>query len=255
MLSLADSLRRAVARRFFLALRRATHRLPSRLRSVQKERLLVVAPHLDDEAIPCGGTLLLHARAGSTVHVVFTTDSGGPSADPSARQTLRAARAEEAAAAKRVLGYASEEFFDFADGTLVRHEQALRDRLAHTIRSFAPTQIFCPFPADSHADHQATAIATGDAAVATGFRREIWAYEVWTTMWPNVAIDISEVAHEKERAIACYASQMEDRDYVGAIMGLNRFRGLPHRVSHAEAYYACPPPEFRKLTAKLDRLP
>lgn len=252
---LADRLRQVVARRFFVALRRATHRLPARLREVDAQRLLVVAPHLDDEAIPCGGLLLLHARAGGATHVVFTTDSGGVGDDPVARQTLRALRRTEAAAARTVLGYASDETYDFPDGKLVRHEAALAERLAETVRTFAPTRILCPFPADSHADHQATALATGRAAVAAGFTGEIWAYEVWTTLWPNVGVDISAVATDKERAIACYASQLDDRDYVAAVMGLNRYRGLQHRVAFAEAYYACSASEFVALTAHLDRIP
>ncbi|MEZ5964307.1 MAG: PIG-L family deacetylase [Planctomycetota bacterium] len=251
----ADRLRRTVARRFLVALRRATHRLPARLRALQKERVLVIAPHLDDEAIPCGGTLLLHAGLGSDAHVVFTTDSAGVSDEPTARQALRDLRRREAAAAKRILGYGSDEMYDFPDGRLVRHEDALRQRLVGSVRTFAPTQILCPFPADSHADHQATALATAHAVAAVGFSGEIWAYEVWTTLWPNVGVDISSVAADKQRAIACYASQLDDRDYVAAVMGLNRYRGLQHRVEFAEAYYVCSAREFGALAANLDRIP
>ncbi len=228
--------------------------MPSRLRTVQKERVLVIAPHMDDEAIPCGGTLLLHARVGSTVHVVFTSDSSGGSQNADARERVRTARLNEVAAAQKVLGYASQEVLGFPDGQLVQHERAMRERLTAAVGTFGPTQILCPFPADSHADHQATALATGQAATAASFRGEVWAYEVWTPLWPNVCIDITSVAAEKERAIACYASQLEDRDYVSAIMGLNKYRGLRHQVPFAEAYYACPPSEFCNLTASLDRL-
>jgi LmbE family N-acetylglucosaminyl deacetylase len=252
---LVDRLRRAVARRFFVALRRATHRLPSRLRTVAKERVLVIAPHMDDEAIPCGGTLVLHTRAGSTVHVLFTTDSSGLSSDPAARAHLRATRQREVKAAQAVLGYQSAESLDFPDGALVKHEPALRERLRAAIAQFAPTQILCPFPADSHGDHQATAVATAHAAAAANFGGEIWSYEVWTPLWPNACIDITSVAAEKERAIACYASQLDDRDYLSAVLGLNRYRGLRHQVPLAEAYYVCPTSEFRTLTAALDRLP
>lgn len=255
MPSLADRLRIAVARRFFVALRRATHRLPVRLAKVTKERVLVVAPHHDDEAIPCGGTLLLHARIGSTTHVVFATDSGGPSSDPAARTTLQRTRQAEAAAARGILGYTSAEELGFADGSLVREEAALEGRLEQTIRSFSPERILCPFPADSHADHQAAAIATSRAAAAADFRGDIWAYEVWAALWPTVAVDISAVVEAKEAAIACYASQLEDRDYVGAVLGLNRYRGLHHRVAYAEAYHACTAPQFCRLTAQLDRIP
>ncbi|HLU39639.1 MAG TPA: PIG-L deacetylase family protein [Planctomycetota bacterium] len=254
MSAFADRLRQAVARRFFVALRRATHRMPSRLRAPQRGRVLVVAPHLDDEVIPCGGTLLLHARAGSTVHVAFTSDSGGPNPDPEARQRLRAARVHEAEQARGILGYASTESYDLPDGALVRHEAALRARLAETIRSFSPDQILCPFPGDGHADHQATALAVAGAAYDARFAGEVWAYELWTPLWPNVCVDISAVAADKERAIACYRSQLADRDYAAAILGLNRYRGLRHQVAYAEAYYVCPPLEFRHLAAELDRL-
>ena len=229
--------------------------MPSRLRSVQKERVLVIAPHMDDEAIPCGGTLLLHARAGSAVHVVFASDSSGGSADAEKRAQVRKARQAEVVAAKQILGYQTEEVIGLPDGQLVRHERALRERLTAAIAAFAPTQILCPFPADAHSDHQATALATGAAAHAAKFTGEVWAYEVWTTLWPNACVDISSVATDKERAIACYASQMQDRDYVSAILGLNRYRGLRHQVPLAEAYYACPLVEFLGLTAELDRLP
>jgi LmbE family N-acetylglucosaminyl deacetylase len=249
-----DRFRRAIARRFLVKLRRATHRMPAKLRPVQKERVLVVAPHMDDEAIPCGGTLLLHARAGSQVHVVFASDSGGPSQDPASRARLRVTRAAEAAAAKRVLGYATEEVYDFRDGQLVQSEAALRQRLTASIRTFSPQTILCPFPADAHGDHQATALATSQAAAAAAFAGEVWAYEVWTPLWPNAAVDITGVVADKERAIACYASQMADRDYAAGILGLNRYRGLRHQVSYAEAYYACHLTEYLDLTAHLDRL-
>src|SRR5687767_8694767 len=38
------------------------------------QRVIVIAPHPDDEAIACSGTILLHARSGDDVVVVIATD-------------------------------------------------------------------------------------------------------------------------------------------------------------------------------------
>src|SRR5690606_10346343 len=40
----------------------------------KNERILVLAPHQDDEIIGPGGTLLKHLESGNLVHVVFITD-------------------------------------------------------------------------------------------------------------------------------------------------------------------------------------
>jgi Mn-containing catalase len=80
----------------------------------------------------------------------------------------------------------------------------------------------------------------------------VLAYEVWSTLWPNLAIDIGTVAEAKARLIRLYVSQMNDRDYAEAILGLNRYRGLQHRVAFAEAFHRCDAAQFRRLTACLD---
>ena len=44
-------------------------------------RIVVLAPHMDDETLGCGGTIARHVRAGAQVTVIFLTDGrrGGPS--------------------------------------------------------------------------------------------------------------------------------------------------------------------------------
>jgi LmbE family N-acetylglucosaminyl deacetylase len=251
-LPLLGRLRRAVVTRFLVSMRRATHRMPSGLRTIDPSRVLVVAPHMDDEVIPCGGTLMLHQQQGSEVHVVFVTDSGGPSQNPQTRSKLINKRTEEMRAAKEVVGYHHVEVLGFPDGTLVKHEHDVTNRLRELIADQRPDVIFCPFPADGHSDHQTVALAASAAAQRASFRGEIWAYEVWTAIWPNVAVDITLVAEAKELAIRKYASQIFDRDYAAATLGLNRYRGLPHRVEFAEAFYVCSAPDYARLAAKLN---
>ena len=251
---LEHAIRRRTARRLLVALKRATHRLPSTLVPPARGRVLVIAPHADDEVIPCGGTLLRHRQLGNPTRVVFVTDSSAGLADAQLAQRLREIRLKESGQVAQAMAFDSVVHLDLPDGQLVRHEAPLTQQLLAQIREFQPDIIYCPFPGDGHADHQACALAVANAANDLGWKGQIHAYEVWTTLWPNIMIDISDQAEEKQQLIGLYASQMADRDYAAGTLGLNRFRGLQHRVQHAEAFYACDAHEFHSLTHLLNQL-
>lgn len=243
-----------ISRRFLRRIKRATHRAAPQIATIATARVLVVAPHMDDEVIPCGGALLLHRRQGSTIRVVFATDGSAGVSDAAIANTLKRVRSAEARAVRDYVGFDDLVELGFPDGQLARHEDALANSLSEQIRSFRPSIIFCPFPTDGHGDHMATAWAVGAATRLAQWRGEIFAFEVWTTLWPNVLVDITSVAEQKERAIRLYESQMADRDYASAILGLNRYRGLGRGLAFAEAYYACSGSEFARLVADLDRI-
>ena len=61
-------------------------------------RVIVIAPHPDDETLGCGATLLKHAAAGDEVHwLIMTTAHGGPWSDETVRR--KAAEVDAVAAA------------------------------------------------------------------------------------------------------------------------------------------------------------
>ena len=247
------ALRGALARRFLLKLKRATHRSQPELIVPSAQRVLVVAPHMDDEVIPCGGTLILLSEAGTEIHVIFATDSSAGLRPAAAAKALTETRRSEARAVSDLVGFSFAEL-GFPDGQLHKHEEALTKRLRQQIERTDPDLIFCPFPADAHSDHMSCAVAVAQAAKTSKPDATIVAYEVWTPLWPNVAVDISSVAERKKEAISLYRSQAEDRDHAAAALGLNRFRGLPHRVELAEAFYRASPADFSRLTALLNEI-
>ncbi|MEM9191975.1 MAG: PIG-L deacetylase family protein [Myxococcota bacterium] len=219
---------------------RITHRLPVALRPVEKGRVLVVAPHMDDEVIGPGGTLALHQNAGSTIDVVFCARGATPEADRTRRAEARACGA--------FMEFAGLHYLDFPEGALSLHEPALADALASFVRRFEPDVVFCPFVADHHRDHTACSMAVASALGRAAFRGEVWAYEVWSPLWPNVAVDISAVVDTKRRAIAFHESQTAGLHYVEGALGLNRYRGLRVYVDYAEAFFVGSLADFRAAT-------
>jgi LmbE family N-acetylglucosaminyl deacetylase len=234
------------AKRLLRRLHRLTHRLPCTLRDVQRARVLVVAPHMDDEAIGAGGTLARHARAGSTADVVWCAAG--------ASETTTRARKEEARVAAALLGLRQLHWLDRPDGRLSRHEPELARELARLVGELRPDQVFCPFPSDHHRDHTAVAVAVAEALATVRFRGEVWCYEIWSPLWPNAAVDITETVDVKRQAIQAHASQVAGLDYVEGAVGLNRYRGMRLYVPFAEAFFVCSAAELAGFAAELNRL-
>jgi LmbE family N-acetylglucosaminyl deacetylase len=233
-----------ISMRLLQRIHRFTHRMPVSLRRIERQRVVVVAPHPDDESIAVGGTLALHRRAGSDVTTLFVTN------DPIAADGTWL-RKPEAEAAAKVLGF-QRRFLGFTDGQTSHQEDAITDALADAIRELRPDVVFCPFPGDHHRDHQAVSVSTARAVAKAGFSGEVWCYEVWANLWPNVAIDISDVIDEKRRAIECYRSQIALMPFADAALGLNRFRGLQVGMKHAEGLFVCSAPRFLDISRVLD---
>lgn len=239
-------LKEKTALRLLRRLHRVTHRMSPELRTVEKARLLVVAPHMDDDVIGAGGTLLLHRQVGSETSVVFCAAGATPDQD-----AVRKAETRQAAAA---MGFARLDWLDLPDGSLSRVEPAMADGLARLLREQNPQQIFCPFVSDHHRDHAAVAQGVALAIRATGWQGQVWCYEVWSPLWPNVAVDISSVTTVKRQMIEIYASQTAGLHYADGILGLNSYRGLKTYVESAEAFYVCDASDFCTLAAQMNAI-
>jgi LmbE family N-acetylglucosaminyl deacetylase len=212
-LSEANLMARAIARRD------ADLILPPAVVSVPR-RVTAIAPHADDEAIGCGGTLALAAEAS----VIFLTAPGE--------------RRNEALASCEVLGVRETRFLDFTDGQLPETPGA-EAALAEALRQLAPEVLLVPWPLESHPDHAAAARLAARVAKHVG-GPAIWCYEVWSPLDPNVLVDISSVVDVKREAIGRHASQVAQLDYADATLGLNRYRSLlAPGATHAEAFLAC----------------
>ena len=221
-------------------------------------RIVVLAPHMDDETLGCGGTIARHVRAGAQVTVIFLTDGrrGGPSCadltgpdrDNKQREIVDV-RKHEAQRAGKVLGVQSIVFLDAEDMRLnvdTRVAGLLRDILGRV----QPDCVYLPSFLEQHPDHRAATSVLLDAVAGTGFEFECRGYEVWTPLFPNCVIKIDATIELKKQAIACYQSQLEQTDYLHAAIGLNAHRSLAlgGGAGHfAEAFQALPLADYLQL--------
>jgi LmbE family N-acetylglucosaminyl deacetylase len=201
-------------------------------------RILVIAPHPDDEVIGPGGTLILHARQRDRVVAVFLT-SGELGLKHLPREQAWAKREAEARTAARILGLADVAFLRQPDWMVSDHRATATRLLRSCLREARPDRVYLPHPDDAHPDHQ-TALRVVRAALRgwRGCRPELLGYEVWTPLarYDHVR-DVSVVMPVKLRALRAHRSQLETFDYSAAVRGLNAFRGaLAGKCRYAEVF-------------------
>lgn len=187
--------------------------------------VLVVAPHPDDETIGCGAVLALHARRGDAVHVVVVTD--GDRGDPEGRFPAPGyveLRRDECRRAARVLGVRELRFLGHRDQQTDARQ--LRAQLADLLDEHAPAVVYHPAAPEMHPDHHVVGrVALALLAERAGATRS-FAYESWVPVVPTHVIDVSAVWDVKQRALACYASQLLYNDYARACDGLAAYRAI-----------------------------
>lgn len=207
------------------------------------ETVAVLSPHMDDEALGCGGTLALHADAGARVVVIFLTSGRYGAGTSAAAQTeLVAARRAESARAAAVLGIAEHHVIDGLGHRLEADVNAAA-QLRTILTSLRPDVVYLPSTLERHPDHRATADVLAHALAGTDLRFECRAYEIWTPLVPNRVVAIDRSVERKRAAIQCYASQAEHTDFAHIVLSLNAYRSSisgDATCRHAEAFLALP---------------
>ena len=218
-------------------------------------RVLVIAPHADDEVLGVGGTMARHADEGDEVVVAVMTGHGDEGPHPIAPKERWDEVRAEARHAHAVLGVTKTVFGEIpavlvADQPLWKLNAAV-EQVLHDI---APDVLYIPFPLDLHQDHRSLAHACSvcwrpNNEVGRGIR-EIYAYEtVSETHWgfpyleaaftPNQWVNIERQWERKRAALECYTSQMHPfpaARSIEAVESLSRWRGSQMGLPAAEAF-------------------
>lgn len=191
-------------------------------------RVLVLAPHMDDELLGCGATL---ARLSERTHafVAFITDGAASPIPPAASgeeicgdlPQLRMAEARQAMAAIGVPDI-NLRFLGLPDGMLARESSRLAASLRSLVGELRPSHLLVPFRFDRHPDHLAINRAVrqldrsmlGEAEIIEYFvyarTRMLWRGDLRAYLRPElaVAVEPGEAAGLKRQALECYRTQV-----------------------------------------------
>lgn len=214
-----------------------------------RKRILIVAPHPDDETLGAGGTAAKLVAQGHEVTVLIVSGHLPPLYpadvyDQTVRETL---------AAFQILGITRHAFLKIP-ATMVGNEpvHVLNEKISAAVRDAKPHVVLCNYP-DRHVDHRVTfeSVMVATRPVASGKDIElVAAYETLSeTHWnaphiepnfvPNWVVDISEFADAKFRALRCYQSQVPDfpgSRSVEAAEALGNVRGTQAGFAFGEAF-------------------
>ena len=218
-------------------------------------RVLVVAPHADDEVLGVGGTIARYAAEGHDVVVAILTGHGEQGPHPlGPKETWDVVRSE-AKQAHRILGVRETVFEEIpAVGVADQALWKLNKTTMDVMRAVGPDVVYVPFLYDVHKDHRELTHSfsvTWRPCTETGRNvREVFAYEtVSETHWnlpylepgffPNHWVDINGYLHKKLEALECFNSQMRpfpDARSLEAVEALARWRGSQMSLGAAEAF-------------------
>lgn len=191
-------------------------------------RMVVVAPHPDDEILMVGGLLQYMLRLARNVLLVAVTDGTASHAGSTdwPRERLARERPRESHAALEMLGRPVEPMLrlGLADGELKRLQPQLTEQVAQVI---CPRDVvFTTWRHDGHPDHEATGHAC--VAAAARVRSTLVEVPVWAWHWARpgdarlpwhrarrLVLDDAAV-QRKQEAVKAFVSQLSPDSSTGA---------------------------------------
>lgn len=210
------------------------------------KKILVIAPHPDDEVLGCGGTIARLAKEGNEIHLCVMTEGYSPDWPEKHLQ----GRAREIRAAQKALGISKVHFLKLPTVKLdTIPRKNINDLLSRVVLAVDPDVAYIPHAGDLNLDHR---IAFETALVALRPRGKqspaILSYEVLSeTEWgiptklfsPTVYINITKTFSQKLKAMKAYKSELRPFPHPRSLKALEALaikRGSEVLVARAEAF-------------------
>jgi len=213
-------------------------------------RMLVIAPHPDDEVLGAGGVMSSFSSNGGDLYVL-TVAAHMP---PLYSEEVHLKTLGEAKKAHEILGVKESFFLNIPALSIKDQDQAeFNKKILEIIKKIKPQILLIPY-LDRHIDHKLIFEAAMVASRPVGIGKNIKilaAYETlsethWnaphieTNFTPNWVVDISKYITQKMKAMSAYESQLhkfpEPRS-LEALKALALFRGSQSGFGYGEGFH------------------
>ena len=212
-------------------------------------RVLVVAPHMDDEVLGCGGTIARHVDDGHDVTVCICANRAYGNRY---EEELILREKQACQKAKHCLGYQRLIYLDLNDEQLDVRQIEIIIPLEKVVDEVAPDLIYLPHRGDYHQDHRAVSDAM--RVVCRPYARtrvkRLRAYETASSTgcipscsdWlfnPNFYVHVTGTLERKIAAMHCYEEEGRPFPHPRSLEGIRihaQRRGMEVGVMAAEAF-------------------
>jgi LmbE family N-acetylglucosaminyl deacetylase len=216
------------------------------------KKVLVVAPHCDDEILGCGGIMAKLHSEGTPVFVIIVTNGHLGAPELFSEEGTKKVQTETKSA-HSYLGVANTFFLNFPAPRLdTIPSYKLSIAIEKIIRENEITDLYIPHRGDIHKDHRITYEATLVAARPINGNpvNKVFAYETLSeTEWaapyadeafiPNVFEDVESFIPNKTKAFSYFTTQIKEFPHprsLESIENLAKYRGATVGFNSAEAF-------------------
>jgi LmbE family N-acetylglucosaminyl deacetylase len=210
------------------------------------KKILIIAPHPDDEVLGCGGTIAKYRKKGDEVYLCIVTKAYTPDWS----EEFLKNRSKEIEESSRILGIKKVYFLDFPTVKLdTIPQKELNSAILKVLQEVGPEALYLPHEGDLNKDHRLVFEAALVAVRPTSWPvKKILSYEtlseteegsVIKVFVPNIYEDIAETFNIKIEAMKAYKSEIRDYPHprsLEIIKALAQKRGSETGLKFAEAF-------------------
>jgi len=204
--------------------------------TLYEKNILIVAPHMDDEIIACGGVMQQYLKNKAKITVVFMTDGseGNPNYEPSKLAKLRK---EESSNACGLLGVTDLIFLDNIEKSFKNNEEN-KNAIKHLVKEKDIEAIFYPMAFDGNRDHVTTSWIVLDALKEMSLNLNLYGYCVWSPLIPTLTVNIDNEIEQKITAMKLFKTQLEQFDLIDMTLANSRYMGYVYGMwkGHSESF-------------------